>query len=309
MQDQPRPSLWPGRLAKGTWFFSIPLVVFGGLVTTMRAGMAEDGWLRPEGTWLWLMPWERRVSSAGLFVEHHHREFGTIVGLLAIGTVLAAWLLRAGGRNVRIAAIGLTAIVLQGLLGGTRVLDNSPELAFLHGVAAQGVVGVLAWAAMALTYRAEEHSVPGPARQAQPFQWTGALTLALAVQVTLGAWYRHGHGHTAIALHGFQAILVVWLAVRSKRALKAAAAHEAMPEAMATHLRKAAKYMTAMVHLQWVLGGIALWALFAVSGGMRSDKISDSEIVFSTLHVLSGALLVSSVANALLWSRRVKSAS
>ena len=40
--DQSSP--WPRRLALATWLGALPLVVLGGSVTTLRAGMAIDGW-------------------------------------------------------------------------------------------------------------------------------------------------------------------------------------------------------------------------------------------------------------------------
>ena len=123
----------PALFAWSTLIAALPLILVGGLITTLRAGMAEDGWFQPEGHWLWLYPWEKRVASLGRFVEHHHRELGTVVGFLSIATVVATYFAGAGKRAVRVALVGLFAVSFQGVVGGTRVLDNAPQLAFLHG--------------------------------------------------------------------------------------------------------------------------------------------------------------------------------
>ena len=141
-------SPWPRRLALGTWLAALPLVVLGGSVTTLRAGMAIDGWWvldRGNGDhFLLAYPIEKWFANAGTFSEHSHRLFGTLVGLLSILLVVAAHRAQAGALRVRWAWIGLVAVCLQGTLGGFRVLENSPNLAFLHGVVAQVVLAILA---------------------------------------------------------------------------------------------------------------------------------------------------------------------
>ena len=76
-------SPWPSRLGSWTLVASIPLILFGGTVTTMRAGMAENGWLQPDGYLLWTYPWALRVRSAGVFVEHQGHELFACRGLAA----------------------------------------------------------------------------------------------------------------------------------------------------------------------------------------------------------------------------------
>ena len=298
-------SPWPGRLAWATWIAAVPLVVLGGLITTMRAGMAEDGWFKPEGHWLWLYPMEKRMVSAGRFVEHHHREFGTLVGLLAIATLVAACVGRSTSRAKWAAAVGLAAVTIQGVIGGVRVLENNPELAFLHGVLGQAVFGILAGVAIVTSLAWQRFPTERVVPQPQLAKLALGMVAALLVQVTLGAWYRHGHGHTAIMLHGFMAVAVVVLGVRLGARLKDASAVEGQaPDAQRT-LRRATYLLTGFMHAQWVLGGVALYALFAISDGMSGKNISHPEIVFSTLHVTVGALLTAAVVNAYLWSRRV----
>ena len=297
-------SPWPSRFAWATFVVCTFLILVGGLITTLRAGMAEDGWLMPEGHWLWLYPWEKRTSSSGRFVEHLHREVATIVGLLSIATVVSALWVKAGKRAVWVALFGLIAVSFQGVVGGTRILDNAPELAFLHGVLAQVVFAILAGVAVLFSRRWREMEDP-KAVGLRPMGGLATFTLlALFGQITLGGWYRHGHGHTAIALHGFGAVLVVVLVLKFSNRLQAAGQAAGMSAEGGRVLRRAALWMTAAVHAQWVLGGIALYSLFALSDGMAGENISGAEIVFSTLHVTVGAMLAASVVHGFLWAKR-----
>ena len=144
-------SRWPSRLARWTLYAAIPLVLFGGTVTTMRAGMAEDGWWTPDGHLLWLYPWAMRIRNAGVFVEHHHRELGSLVGLLSLVTVIATWCFEKRWGPRLLALAGLTAVSVQGAIGGFRVLENDPQLAFLHGALGQAVFTLLAVVAIGLS--------------------------------------------------------------------------------------------------------------------------------------------------------------
>ena len=58
MSVEPDPGLWPARAALASVVFAVPLVLFGGSVTTLGAGMAVDGWLVAEGHFLLFFPLE-----------------------------------------------------------------------------------------------------------------------------------------------------------------------------------------------------------------------------------------------------------
>jgi cytochrome c oxidase assembly protein subunit 15 len=73
----------------------------------------------------------------GIFYEHTHRLMGTVVGMLAIALCFWAW--RSGApRHVRWLATGvLSAVILQGVLGGLRVVLVKLDLAVVHACFAQ----------------------------------------------------------------------------------------------------------------------------------------------------------------------------
>ena len=309
------PSPWPGRLALWTFVASVPLILFGGAVTTMRAGMAEDGWLRPDGYLLWLYPWAMRIRDAGVFVEHHHRELGSLVGLLSIATVVVTFA-QDRRRSARTLAMGaLLAIAGQGAIGGFRVLENNPELAFLHGALAQAVFAFLAVVALVLSrgWRSVGSSVDGEADRGPGTEWRadprlrGLASVALLAtfgQAVLGAWLRHGHSALALALHATGAIAVaaaiVATGLRFRRASDAAA-----DPSVARLARRAGRHLFVLLGLQVALGIASTVAIYGVSGGMRSSRISSAELVFATLHVAVGALLLASLARAAVWAWRL----
>ena len=80
---QQAPSPWPRRLAWATLLAALPLVLFGGTVTTLRAGMAIDGWFVLEpgrgDHFLLAYPLEKWLRDPGTFTEHTHRLFGVLV--------------------------------------------------------------------------------------------------------------------------------------------------------------------------------------------------------------------------------------
>jgi len=113
---------------------TFPLIWVGGLVTTYDAGMAVPDWPSTYGYNLFLYPWTTWVFGPfKLFVEHGHRLLASLAGMLTIGLVVSTcfqekriW--------VRKAAFGALALVLvQGILGGARVLLDERVLAMLHG--------------------------------------------------------------------------------------------------------------------------------------------------------------------------------
>ena len=101
------------------------------------------------------------------------------------------------------------AIAVQAVIGGTRVLEVSQNLAFLHGVIAQAVFATIAVLAVmsSRTWQRMERTGSAHAGGAHGLgPWVVGL---LYVQIALGAWLRH-HGQTAALLvHGTLA-LGVW---------------------------------------------------------------------------------------------------
>ena len=96
--------------------------------------MAVPDWPSTYGYNLFLYPWQTWLAGPwDLFIEHGHRLFGALVGMLTILLVVTAF--RLDGRNwYRWATLGALALVIgQGALGGMRVLLDQRLLAQIHG--------------------------------------------------------------------------------------------------------------------------------------------------------------------------------
>ncbi|MBM3977695.1 MAG: hypothetical protein FJ299_11985 [Planctomycetes bacterium] len=283
LRPEPPRSRWPHRLACATALLALPLFVFGGSVTTLRAGMAVEGWIFPEGHFLVTFPVQKWFRDLPTFVEHTHRLFGVLVGLAAIATLVACLATRAGARAIGLAAAALLAVCAQGTLGGLRVLENSPQLAFLHGVCAQlvfALLGVVAWQLRPgwKSLGDVEYPEGPPLRRAA--LW---CTLLLLGQIALGAWYRHGLRtqqladvemrlslHLIGALAAFAAVVVL------------AGRLQSSGDARALRL---ARGLRVLLFAQLGLG-LAAWLLRDPRG------LTPAEWATSVLHVLVGALLL-----------------
>ena len=128
-------SPWPHRLAVLLVGMTFPLIWVGGLVTTYDAGMSVPDWPNTYGYNLLLYPWSSWISGPwDLFIEHGHRLLAVCVGLLTIGLLIVTWL-QEPRRWVKWLSVGcLTMVLLQGALGGARVLLDEILLAQIHGV-------------------------------------------------------------------------------------------------------------------------------------------------------------------------------
>jgi heme a synthase len=193
MSVERRASSWPHRWAWLLACATFPLVWWGGLVTATGSGMAFREWLTPDGSFLPLYPW---LSSAGdKFIEHGHRLLAMAVGFLTIVLVVVVHLTEPR-RGVRIFSLALLAgVLLQGVLGGLRVVLDERLLALLHGcigplffaaTAAMVVVTSPKWAGASASPAAQPNGADaGYIRLA-------VLTAAVAwLQLVLGAIVRH----------------------------------------------------------------------------------------------------------------------
>lgn len=125
----------PHRVAVALVCATFPLIWVGSLVTSYDAGMSVPDWPNTYGYNLFLYPWRTWVLGPwDLFIEHGHRLLGALAGLLTIALVAAVWRYdsRCWMRKLSLAA--LVSVILQGVLGGLRVLRDDTQLAMVHGV-------------------------------------------------------------------------------------------------------------------------------------------------------------------------------
>jgi len=123
------------RLAVATAWATGLLLVIGGLVTSKGVGLAVPDWPTTFGYNMFLYPWSKMVG--GIFYEHSHRLVASGVGLLTLILAVLLWL-REPRKWVRwLGTIALGLVVIQGVLGGLRVVLLEQILAIIHGSMAQ----------------------------------------------------------------------------------------------------------------------------------------------------------------------------
>jgi cytochrome c oxidase assembly protein subunit 15 len=123
------------RTALATTIVALLPIGVGALVTSMGAGMAFRDWPSSDGQFMLTYPWLADLVRGAVhkFVEHGHRLAGMLIGVTSILLMAVVW--RFERRNwVRGLATGVFAcVVVQGLLGGGRVLADDPRWAMVHG--------------------------------------------------------------------------------------------------------------------------------------------------------------------------------
>ena len=207
---KPVDSPWPHRLAILLALVTFPLIWVGGLVTTYDAGMAVPDWPGTYGYNLFSYPWQIWVAGPwDLFIEHGHRLLGALAGLLAIALVGAAYLSRASGQIRWLATGALILVIVQGALGGARVLMDERLVAMLHAC-----VGPLFFAYLAVLVVNTSRQGIMPAEEARTSALTRTAWAAVGliyIQLVLGAVLRHMPLDASTQL--FRAALVLHLAV------------------------------------------------------------------------------------------------
>lgn len=204
-------SSWLHRLAWLTAIIALLPISVGAVVTTVDAGMAFADWPTSDGHGMLAYPWLK--STGDKFLEHGHRLAGMLIGLMTLGLAAAAfsWDCRPAVR--RLVGLILGGVILQGLLGGSRVIQNERVLALLHGQFAAWLFSLMGLL-VAMTGRRWETSTPvADGSRAWSVLIAGvALVVVLLAQYLLGGLLRHLGSATAWLIHPWFAVAVVIVA-------------------------------------------------------------------------------------------------
>ena len=189
------------RLAVLTAAATCVLIVFGGLVTNTGAALAVPDWPTTFGHNMFLFPWSGMVG--GVFYEHSHRLVGALVGLLTLALAAALW--PRGGRLRALGLLAVAAVVLQGVIGGLRVVLLTDALAMVHGPLAQGFFALVVAIALVTSARTAR---PAPAMDGATRGLTLASALLVYLQIVFGALLTHA-GRIDLHLAGAAAVFVL----------------------------------------------------------------------------------------------------
>jgi cytochrome c oxidase assembly protein subunit 15 len=196
---------WLHRFAWLTVLATFPLLFVGGLVTSTGSALAVPDWPTTFGYNMFLYPLSGMVG--GILYEHSHRLLGAIVGFMTILLALGLWLRESRAWLRWLGTIALGAVILQGVLGGLRVVLLQHTLAIIHACFAQAffalTVSIAFFTAPANASGSDHPSAGDSSRLRRLCVLTTALIYG---QIVFGAILRHTG--TRLDAHLFFAALV-----------------------------------------------------------------------------------------------------
>ncbi|MFG0262450.1 MAG: heme A synthase [Novipirellula sp. JB048] len=302
-----------------TW----PLIWVGGMVTTYDAGMAVPDWPSTYGYNLFLYPYKTwLLGPFDLLIEHGHRLLGALLGFVAIGLVIAAWR-NEPRRWVRKTTLAiLIAVIIQGVLGGIRVLLGDRTFAMIHGSTAP-IVFALSVMGMVVTSRwwfrygkpAADPEALARGQDSPPASTAGGfplpqlargslasvtlLTLSCYLQLILGARLRHlqpsgsptGFLHTAtlhivLAFALWLLVVFAWSRLRRCGDLTLSRPGQALIGLVGVQILLGIG--TWVVHYGWP--GFLGWFPGAAGYVIESKNYADALLI--TSHVATGSLIL-----------------
>jgi cytochrome c oxidase assembly protein subunit 15 len=308
LRNQPEP--WLSRFTFVAAAAVAPLLFIGGLVTSTNSGMAVPDWPNTFGSNMFFYPIGPRTPP-DRYLEHAHRLFGTLVGLSTL--VALVWVFISGVRGwPRVIAVAAFVLVCgQGLLGGARVhfqtsltADDAEaaarlgrRLAFLHGILAQLVFGLIVALGAYLRPQWRQHPAPGavnPRTARRLRMFATAMMHCLVFQLLLGAMARHfrGSNHPVWAHVGFSVVILI-LAT----GVGFAASTLKGPGGLAS-LRRWGLWLAPVAAVQFLIG----WAAF-FARGPKIEAGTPAEALIRTAHQANGAILLAVATGTFIWAR------
>jgi cytochrome c oxidase assembly protein subunit 15 len=185
---------WLARYSFCALLVTLFLLYAGGFTTTIGAGMVFEDWplsngsLNPEG-------WTKDVDMAA---EHSHRLLGMIVGNLTIALAIWVWLVDGRPWMRRLGVVAFILVVIQGILGGVRVLENEVNYAIIHGCLGQIFFCVLTAIALGHTKVWHQLREKNISTENLPKETGVFLIILLFVQLIVAAIMRHKGAGLAI---------------------------------------------------------------------------------------------------------------
>ena len=295
---------WSGAMAKIAAAATFLLVVAGGLVTSHGAGLAVVDWPNSFGYTMFLYPLSR--MTGGIYYEHAHRLFGSLVGLTTVALAVLLWRRepRQWVRSLALAAVPLVAV--QGVLGGLRVtgrftLATSPDavapnlaIAVVHGTLAQLFLSLVVVIAAATSAAWQAAPAPRPDPRAGADRGLTVLLLpVLIVQLVLGALQRHTG--QLLLVHICFAVVVSLVALAA--AVRALGLYRDLPV-----LPALGRWLIWLVGAQLTLGVGAFLAITTAAPGAPPSALA---VLVRTAHQANGALLLAVAVLLMAWARRL----
>jgi heme a synthase len=279
-----------------------PLIWIGATVTTYAAGMAVPDWPGTYGYNMFLYPLSTWLFGPfNLLVEHGHRLLASVSGLITIALVIVTWRTDARSTVKWFSVSLLILIILQGALGGFRVLLDARTIARLHGCLGPAFFAmVVAFGVVTSRWWLERRgSSTGTVSSFTSF----ALVMLLLsyVQLCIGSFVRHvtldsspSSFRHLVLLHLVTACLLVvgtiWHWIRSRNQTYAG-----------TGVRTSINWLLALVSVQFSLGLATYvvkygWPIWFENWFPAASFIIEQKSMFQanivTGHVAVGSLII-----------------
>ena len=276
------------------------LVGWGGFVTSINAGLSVPDWPTSFNSWDPFSPFPGWWTHTPVLAEHGHRLLGTLVGLLTL--VLAFWILRVDPRlGVKgLGVMALVVVILQGVLGGLRVVLVSLDLAVVHAVTAQIFLALLVTLAVMTStgWMTRSDRTELPDERNKLAKWAIVTALAILAQIVLGALLRHpGAGIDVFLAIGHIAGATVVFAVTFRLILIGLDGHRDDER-----LRRGLMGIMFVLTLQVILGITAYFVLLSQSGLLVPSNL---QVVVNSLHVVVGAVLWGTAVAIAVWAHAI----
>jgi len=272
-------SRWPHRLAAVTAATTVLLIFVGGLVTNTGSALAVPDWPTSFGYNMFLYPWSKMVG--GIFYEHSHRLIGSTVGMLTLALALSLWLSQPRPLPRWLGVVAVVAVIIQGVLGGLRVVLLNQPMAIFHACLAQAFFALLVSLAV-MTSRFWEQAAEAPRlSDAMRLRKIALTTVALVyLQIVAGALLTH----TGMRLDAHLLFAVLVVGAVGLLAIRVLGGH-----AERATLRRPALLLLALLVTQLSLGlGVFLWRFTSVNEAMTPAL----GLAFQATHRITGTAVL-----------------
>lgn len=278
---------------------TILLMAWGAFVTSIDAGLAVPDWPSSFNSYDPFNPWPGWWTMTPVLAEHGHRLLGALVGLLTL--VLTIWTVAVDDRRwLRRLAVGaLAMVVLQGFLGGLRVVWVSLDLAVVHACVAQLFFSMIVCMALFTSpswLSMRERPIAGADRLARLSAFT---VVVIYLQIILGALLRHpgtGIDLRLAGLHVFWAFIVMGLILATAHVVQQFFRH-------IEPVRRSRDALLGLLVVQFLLGLTAFFVLLDETGMVQPSNL---QVIANTSHMVVGALLFASSVTLAAWARRIR---
>ena len=273
--------MWLSRFAFMTVGATFLLLTIGGIVSSKGVGMAVPDWPTTFGENMFFFPFSKMVG--GVFYEHSHRLMGSLVGFLTIGLTFLIWWKEDRRWLKWLSVSALISVILQGIMGGLRVVEISTYYAVAHGAFAHLFFALIVSITLFLTdfWRDAGSDIPNEAHTTLR-KLSIYTSIAIYIQLILGAIYRHTGD--LLWLHLLFAFLVTILLF-----------------ILTDSVSKKIGEIGFLKKVSILLGALIIFQLFTGMGAFMvklfsPDRLQAPPMVvgMTLIHVLSGALLFAS---------------